>query len=220
MKFLILFIIIKNVLKYMFPLKVKIKYNSKDSTGNSKNNNYVSVYFLNFFRVFKVKLNKNKNKKISKRKKEIKNKLKKLSNEVLIETIEKYLSKKDTFSKKITKIQLRYLKRTTKLRSFNLNFGIKFFDYIFNAYLVTSLNTVISIFFKFFEKNINFKNTKINIYSSNSNVSNFSINCIIFLNFANTMGILIRFIYLIFRRYIHGKKVSDRKFNDYCNDIN
>ncbi len=224
--FLGIFILI--ALAIVIPIKIKIKYTAISNTGNKegeelKYDNFIQIYLYGFIKVLKISLDKKDqsdktaNTKISTESSsaEEADKVVDTVYNVLIKFIE-YLKVLQVL---LNKKDIRKIHDSINFKKFNLNLGINFKNLILNAYIVTFVTSIISIYLASNTNKFNRKNLMYNVYVSNK-IIDLNLDCIIKFKLANTIGIIIKIINKL--RKVEDKNVrttSNRKFDDDSHDI-
>lgn len=216
---LILFIIL-----FVFPITIEIKddiqptFNKikKYKNESIKEKHYVKIKILRYITVYKIDLDKNKNKNDSQKL------YKNTTNdplEMVINSIFNALDKAVT-SEKVNKALLnsndfKNIVKSVYFKKINLDIGINLINSILNAYVSTIINVIINMFIASNINKFNLEETRYKTYISGE-VYNIKIDSIINIKLANIIYIIIKIIYKL--RKVEKKnvrtKTSNRKFND------
>lgn len=221
---LISVILILFVILFVFPITIEIKDDIKPNFNkikkykneSIKEKHYLKIKILKFITVYKINLDKNKNKNDSK-------KLYKNSTndplEMVVNSIFNALDKAVT-SEKVNKAllnskDLKNVINSIYISKLHLDFGINLINSILNAYVSTIINVIINMVIASNINKFNLENTRYKTYISGE-VYNIKIDSIIDVKLANIIYIIIKIIYKL--RKVEKKnvrtKTSNRKFND------
>lgn len=224
MYILISVILILFVILFAFPITIEIKDDIKPTFNkikkykneSIKEKHYVKIKILKFITVYKMDLDKNKNKNDSKKL------YKNTTNdplEMVVNSIFNALDKAIT-SQKVNKALLdskdfKNVINSIYVRKLHLDFGINLINSILNAYVLTLINVLINMIIARYINKFNLEDTRYKTYISGE-VYNIKIDSIIDVKLANIIYIIIKIIYKL--RKVEKKnvrtKTSNRKFND------
>ncbi|MEG1989933.1 MAG: hypothetical protein RR144_03020 [Clostridia bacterium] len=193
-------IIILLILLFVFLLKFKVKINIDENVK-------IEIYILNKIKIY---TNVQNIKKIEEK-----------GMETAKIELHNYLKHIEFTDVKLLVKNLKKLLNNVKIDKLNFVLNINTQDYILNAYLITLINTVISIIIT---KRINQINTDELLYNITSyeKTTKFKLECIITAKFTDIIFKLIKVLYYIFKlkkrgNEKYGKSASNRKFNGNSN---
>lgn len=224
--FLGIFILI--ILAIFIPIKIKIKYAAISNTGNNegeelKYENFIQIYLYGFIKIFKISLNKkDKNDKTANTQISTEDSSTEEADKV-VDTVYNVFIKIIEYLKVLqvllNKEDIKKINNSIKFKKLDLNLGINFKDLILNAYIVTFITSIISIYIGSNINRFNRKKLMYNVYVSNK-IIDLNLDCIIKFKLANNIGIMIKIINEL--RKVEDKNVrttSNRKFDDDSHDI-
>ncbi len=225
--YIILFIVL---ITLIIPIKVGIKYTEKSNQDIVRNKDDIKIYLYGFIKVKTIKFNnssknndkdnnnKDNNKKLEKGKHEnnkesknnkitSKNQKKSKVNiaEVLFKVAKNYLNFRKKEDYVLTAKDIKLISNSIRFKRLYIDVGVNFNDMILNAYIVTFINTVVSMYIGKNIKRFNKSKLEYNVYISKK-IVNFECDVVVTINPA----IL---IYVLLKIFIKLKKLNKKEDN-------